>query len=75
VACPSTHEYISAGFWPRKRRLRPGALFLRGPAPEGLSEAVLSGQSSFDDNLGEFILNCDAARQSPKSRSGGSKCS
>jgi Family of unknown function (DUF5996) len=67
-----SHECISAGFRPGNGDYGQAALYsYAAPAREGLSETVLSGQDSFDKKLGEFILNYDDARQSPKSRPGG----
>lgn len=60
-----SHEVISAGFWPGNGGYGQAAFYCyAAPVPEGLKIAKLSSQGSFNQELGEFLLNYDAVRRS-----------
>ena len=61
-----SHECISAGFWPGNGGYGQAAFYsYAAPVPDGLSEAKLTGQGSFQKDLGEFLLNYNDVRASP----------
>ncbi len=61
-----SHEVISAGFWPGNGGYGQAAFYCyAAPVPENLSEVKLKSEGAFDKDLGEFLLNYAAVRQSP----------
>ncbi len=61
-----SHECISAGFWPGNGGYGKAAFYCyAAPVPDGLSEAILTSQGSFNKGLGEFLLDYDDVRKSP----------
>jgi hypothetical protein len=64
-----SHEVSSAGFWPGGAGMPGGPFFYSYayPAPEGFAEApVAPAKTRYDRDLGEFILDYDAVRLSPR---------
>ena len=60
-----SHECISAGFWPGNGGYGQAAFYCyAAPVPEGLSAAALKSQGTFDQSMGEFLLNYEDVRQS-----------
>ena len=60
-----SHECISMGFWPGNGGYGQAAFYAyAAPVPSGLSESTISGPGSFNDDLGEFILNYADLRSS-----------
>ncbi|MBN9587173.1 MAG: hypothetical protein BGN84_00455 [Afipia sp. 62-7] len=64
-----SHEVSSCGFWPGNGGFGKAAFYAYAyPAPPGFADAPLRPpQASFDQNLGEFILDYDAVRLSQDS--------
>jgi hypothetical protein len=61
-----SHEVISAGFWPGNGGYGRAAFYAyAAPAPPGLAPAVIAGRGAFKPELGEFILDYEAARSAP----------
>jgi hypothetical protein len=61
-----SHEVISAGFWPGNGGYGRAAFYAyAAPVPKGLNQAVLEGKGSFNQSLGEFLLDyADAQKAS-----------
>jgi len=60
-----SHEVISAGFWPGNGGYGRAAFYCyAAPTPEGLDKAVLKGKGSFNQQMGEFLLDYADARAS-----------
>lgn len=58
-----SHEAISAGFWPGNGGYGRAAFYAyAAPTPEGLEKTVLKGKGSFNQQLGEFLLDYSDAR-------------
>ena len=58
-----SHEVISAGFWPGNGGYGRAAFYAyAAPTPDGLGKAVLQGRGSFNQQLGEFLLDYSEAR-------------
>jgi hypothetical protein len=58
-----SHEVISAGFWPGNGGYGRAAFYTyAAPTPEGLDKTVLRGRGSFDQKMGEFLLDYSDAR-------------
>jgi hypothetical protein len=53
-----SHDVISAGVWPGNGGYGQAAFYAyAAPVPAGLSQARIAGPGSFNQGLGEFILN------------------
>jgi Family of unknown function (DUF5996) len=63
-------EMIEVGWWPGDREMDGAAFYaFAHPAPEGFSDADLDPAAArWDADLGEFILDWEAVRQSPDPR-------
>jgi len=60
-----SHECISAGFWPGNGGYGQAAFYCyAAPVPEGLNEVTLTGQGTFNHELGEFLLDYNDMRKS-----------
>ncbi len=58
-----SHEVISAGFWPGNGGYGRAAFYAyAAPVPEGLDRVAWHGEGGFNRELGEFVLDYDAAR-------------
>jgi hypothetical protein len=58
-----SHEVISAGFWPGNGGYGRAAFYAyAAPTPQGLDKSVLRGMGSFDQKMGEFLLDYSDAR-------------
>jgi hypothetical protein len=58
-----SHEVISAGFWPGNGGYGRAAFYAyAAPTPDGLNKTVLRGKGSFNQQLGEFLLDYNEAR-------------
>jgi hypothetical protein len=58
-----SHEVISAGFWPGNGGYGRAAFYAyAAPMPDGLSRAVLQGNGTFNQQIGEFLLDYADAR-------------
>lgn len=58
-----SHEVISAGFWPGNGGYGRAAFYCyAAPTPDGLSKTVLRGKGSFNQPMGEFLLDYEDAR-------------
>ncbi|HEX8814045.1 MAG TPA: DUF5996 family protein [Terriglobales bacterium] len=58
-----SHEVISAGFWPGNGGYGRAAFYAyAAPTPDGLNKTTLRGIGSFNQNLGEFLLDYSDAR-------------
>jgi hypothetical protein len=61
-----SHEVISAGFWPGNGGYGRAAFYsYAAPTPEGLSKTVLHGLGTFNQQMGEFLLDYAEARKQP----------
>ena len=61
-----SHEVISAGVWPGNGGYGQTAFYAYGaPVPSGLSEASIPGPGTFNQTMGEFILNYSDVLRSP----------
>ncbi len=61
-----SHECISAGFWPGNGGYGKAAFYAyAAPVPAGLSETVLKSKGSFNQQMGEFLLDYEELRKSP----------
>jgi Family of unknown function (DUF5996) len=55
-----SHECISAGFWPGNGGYGQAAFYCyAAPVPDGLAETTIAGYGTFNQELGEFLLNYD----------------
>jgi hypothetical protein len=53
-----SHEVISAGFWPGNGGYGRASFYAyAAPAPEGLNKVALLGKGSFNQQMGEFLLD------------------
>lgn len=61
-------EEVAVGWWPGDERYGRAAFYAYAhPAPEGFAGAELSPQAArWDDALGEYVLDWDDVRRSPK---------
>lgn len=60
-----SHECISAGFWPGSGGYGQAAFYCyAAPVPDGLADASIPGSGSFNEDLGEFLLNYEDVRRS-----------
>ncbi len=60
-----SHEVISAGFWPGNGGYGQAAFYCyAAPVPEGLKDMKLTCHGSFNQELGEFLLNYEGVRRS-----------
>jgi hypothetical protein len=58
-----SHEVISVGFWPGNGGYGRAAFYAyAAPVPDGLGRTVLRGKGSFNQQLGEFLLDYSEAR-------------
>lgn len=58
-----SHEVISAGFWPGNGGYGRAAFYsYAAPTPDGLGKTVLRGKGSFNQRMGEFLLDYEDAR-------------
>jgi hypothetical protein len=58
-----SHEVISAGFWPGNGGYGRAAFYAyAAPTPDGLNKTVLEGKGTFNQQLGEFLLDYPDAR-------------
>jgi Family of unknown function (DUF5996) len=58
-----SHEVISAGFWPGNGGYGRAAFYAyAAPTPDELGKTVLRGKGSFNQQLGEFLLDYSDAR-------------
>jgi Family of unknown function (DUF5996) len=58
-----SHEVISAGFWPGNSGYGRAAFYAyAAPAPEGLNKTILRGKGSFNQQMGEFLLDYSDVR-------------
>jgi hypothetical protein len=58
-----SHEVISAGFWPGNDGYGRAAFYAyAAPTPDGLDKTVLQGMGSFNQKMGEFLLDYSDAR-------------
>ncbi len=61
-----SHEVISAGFWPGNGGYGRAAFYAyAAPVPDGLGKVVLKDSGGFNETIGEFVLDYDAARKTP----------
>jgi hypothetical protein len=61
-----SHEVISAGFWPGNGGYGRAAFYsYAAPTPEGLNKTVLRGMGTFNQQMGEFLLDYSEVRQQP----------
>jgi hypothetical protein len=61
-----SHEVISAGFWPGNGGYGRAAFYAyAAPAPEGLNKVVLQGKGSFNQSMGEFLLDYTDVQKNP----------
>jgi hypothetical protein len=61
-----SHEVSSAGFWPGNGGFGQAAFFSYAyPEPDGFADAPVSAGTTYDRELGQFILPYDAVRQAP----------
>ena len=59
-----SHEVISAGFWPGNGGYGRAAFYsYAAPTPEGLNRTVLRGRGTFNQQMGEFLLDYSDARK------------
>jgi Family of unknown function (DUF5996) len=60
-----SHEVISAGFWPGNGGYgHPAFYSYAAPTPEGLNKVVLEGKGTFNQKMGEFLLDYADVQQS-----------
>ena len=58
-----SHEVISAGFWPGNGGYGRAAFYTyAAPTPAGLEKTVLRGMGSFNQKMGEFLLDYSDVR-------------
>jgi hypothetical protein len=58
-----SHEVISAGFWPGNGGYGRAAFYAyAAPTPDGLDKTVLRGMGSFNQKMGEFLLDYSDVR-------------
>jgi Family of unknown function (DUF5996) len=58
-----SHEVISAGFWPGNGGYGRAAFYAyAAPTPDGLNKTVLQGKGTFNQQIGEFLLDYADAR-------------
>jgi Family of unknown function (DUF5996) len=58
-----SHELISTGFWPGNGGYGRAAFYAyAAPTPEGLNKTILRGKGSFNQQLGEFLLDYSEVR-------------
>jgi hypothetical protein len=58
-----SHEVISAGFWPGNGGYGRAAFYAyAAPTPAGLDKTILQGMGSFNQKMGEFLLDYSDAR-------------
>jgi hypothetical protein len=61
-----SHEVISAGFWPGNSGYGRAAFYAyAAPTPEGLNKTVLRGLGTFNQQMGEFLLDYSELREQP----------
>jgi hypothetical protein len=61
-----SHEVISADFWPGNGGYGRAAFYAyAAPVPEGLNKTVLQGKGSFNQSMGEFLLDYADVQKSP----------
>jgi hypothetical protein len=61
-----SHQVISAGFWPGNGGYGRAAFYAyAAPVPEGLNKVVLQGKGSFNQPMGEFLLDYADAQKAP----------
>jgi hypothetical protein len=61
-----SHEVISAGFWPGNGGHGRAAFYAyAAPVPEALNKVVLQGRGSFNQSMGEFILDYADVQKGP----------
>lgn len=61
-----SHQVISAGFWPGNGGYGRAAFYsYAAPIPEGLSKTVLRGRGTFNQQMGEFLLDYSEVRKEP----------
>ena len=61
-----SHEVISAGFWPGNGGYGRAAFYsYAAPTPEGLNKTVLRGMGTFNQQVGEFLLDYSEVRREP----------
>jgi hypothetical protein len=61
-----SHEVISAGFWPGNGGYGRAAFYsYAAPTPEGLNKTVLRGLGTFNQKIGEFLLDYSEVREQP----------
>jgi hypothetical protein len=61
-----SHEVISAGFWPGNGGYGRAAFYsYAAPTPEGLNKTILRGMGTFNQKMGEFLLDYSEVRQQP----------
>jgi hypothetical protein len=61
-----SHEVISAGFWPGNGGYGRAAFYsYAAPTPEGLNKTILRGMGTFNQKMGEFLLDYSDVRQQP----------
>jgi hypothetical protein len=57
-----SQEEFASGWWPRFEPPGPSFYSYTYPEPPGIRSAVLAGDGSWDEKLGEFLLSYDAVR-------------
>jgi hypothetical protein len=61
-----SHEVISAGFWPGNGGYGRAAFYAyAAPTPEGLNKTILRGLGTFNQQMGEFVLDYSQVREQP----------